>query len=161
MPSKHFDLDTNALLGGENTSDVTIASQKAVKTYVDSALEEKQPTITGAISSVTDNDLNSNLVIVSDNSGKITESNITTIELGYLESATSNIQNQINNKANSEHVQASNTINSLTEYEKGTITGALDSSDTLNTALAKIENNIDSKADISDVTLVTIRDWTV
>lgn len=35
MPGKHLDLDLDNNLGGENPSDVYIASQKATKTYVD------------------------------------------------------------------------------------------------------------------------------
>lgn len=40
MPGKHFDLDTDINLGGENASDVTIASQKATKSYVDTKIAE-------------------------------------------------------------------------------------------------------------------------
>ena len=35
MPGKHFDLDRDPELGGNGTSDVYVASQKAVKSYVD------------------------------------------------------------------------------------------------------------------------------
>lgn len=35
MPSKHFDLALDVNLGGEQASDHYVASQKAVKTYVD------------------------------------------------------------------------------------------------------------------------------
>lgn len=35
MPGKYFDLDLDIKLGGEQASDITVASQKAVKKYVD------------------------------------------------------------------------------------------------------------------------------
>jgi hypothetical protein len=40
MPGKHFDLDLDKTLGGEQASDITIASQKAVKSYVDKSHED-------------------------------------------------------------------------------------------------------------------------
>lgn len=46
MAGKHFDLDRNSNLGGENSSDITIASQKATKTYIDNALQNKQDILT-------------------------------------------------------------------------------------------------------------------
>ena len=35
MPGKYFDLDLDITLGGEQSSNITVASQKAIKTYVD------------------------------------------------------------------------------------------------------------------------------
>ena len=50
----------------------------------------------GAISSVLSSNLTANKVAISDNSGKISNSSITTTQLGYLSDVTSNIQAQIN-----------------------------------------------------------------
>lgn len=44
MPGKHFDLDTNKNLGGNNASDIIIASQKAVKGYVDDEVSKAKLT---------------------------------------------------------------------------------------------------------------------
>lgn len=49
------------------------------------------------------------------------------------------------------HNQASSTINALTGYSKGTSATALSATDTLNSALSKLENQIDAKANASDV----------
>lgn len=46
MPGKHYDLDTDSSLGGSNASDITIASQKATKSYVDGGLLGKQDALT-------------------------------------------------------------------------------------------------------------------
>ena len=48
MPGKHLDLDLDSNLGGENPSDVYIASQKATKTYVDGEIN----TVNGKIDSI-------------------------------------------------------------------------------------------------------------
>lgn len=55
-------------------------------------------TITGAASTITLSNLASNIVVVSDAGGKIANSAITTIELGYLHGVTSNVQAQLNTK---------------------------------------------------------------
>lgn len=46
MPGKHFDLDLDANLGGNNPNDNFIPSQKAVKTYIDNVT----PTVTDTYS---------------------------------------------------------------------------------------------------------------
>ena len=46
MAGKHFDLDTRTNLGGEQASDITIASQKATKSYIDTEVGKKQNTLT-------------------------------------------------------------------------------------------------------------------
>ena len=65
----------------------------------------KQAAITGAASTVTSSNLTANRVLVSNSSGKITaHSSVTSAELGYLDGVTSNIQVQLNNKANSSEI---------------------------------------------------------
>lgn len=56
-----------------------------------------QPVITGAATTVTDNDLDPNLVVVTDDLGKLTTSGITVTELISLSGITGNIQEQLNN----------------------------------------------------------------
>ena len=56
--------------------------------------------MTGAISSVIDTNLSNNKAIISSSVGKVTTSNVTSTELGYLQNADSNIQDQLNNKQN-------------------------------------------------------------
>jgi len=63
------------------------------------ALNAKQNTITGAATSITTTNLTINRALVSDASGKVAVSTITSTQLGYLSGTTSNIQAQINLKA--------------------------------------------------------------
>lgn len=89
----------------------TSSANPVANNAVAAALDTKQPTITGAASTITDSNLTASRVLVSNSSGKIAaSSNITTTELGYLNGVTSAIQTQINNKANSSHTQTANTI---------------------------------------------------
>lgn len=73
-----------------------VPSQNAVY----DALALKQDIITGAATTVTSTNLATNQVLVSDSSGKIATSNITSPELAYLSGVTSAIQSQINSKLN-------------------------------------------------------------
>lgn len=66
---------------------------KVIKQYVDSL----QPT--GAVTTVQNNNLTADRVVVSNTNGKLAASGITTTLLGYLSGATGNIQDQITNNA--------------------------------------------------------------
>lgn len=65
-----------------------------------SALDGKQATITGAASTVTTSNLSASVVAVTNTSGKLASSSVTTTQLGYLSGVTSNIQTQLNSKLN-------------------------------------------------------------
>lgn len=80
-----------------SASDTALASEKAVAT----ALEGKQATITGAATSITSSDLDASKALVSNGSGKVAVSSVTSTELGYVSGVTSSIQTQINGKADS------------------------------------------------------------
>jgi hypothetical protein len=56
------------------------------------------PALNGAISEITSADLTVNKALISDGSGKVNVSAVTSTELGYLGGVTSGIQTQINNK---------------------------------------------------------------
>jgi hypothetical protein len=59
-----------------------------------------QETITGAATTITSSNLTINRVLVSDGSGKVAVSTVTSTELGNLAGVTSNIQTQLNGKFN-------------------------------------------------------------
>ena len=93
-----------------------------------------EPTITGAATSITSDDLTASRVLISNTSGKVAVSAITSTELGYLDGVTSDIQTQINSK-------------------QATITGAASSisSDNLTASRALVSNS-SGKVVVSDVT---------
>lgn len=63
------------------------------------AIAGKQATITGAATTVTSSDLTASKALVSNASGKIDVSAVTSTELGYVSGVTSAIQTQLNSKA--------------------------------------------------------------
>ena len=80
-------------------ADIPTLSQSKISGLT-ASLNAKQNTITGAASTVATNNLAANRALVSDAGGKIAVSVVTSTELGYLDGVTSNIQTQLNAKAN-------------------------------------------------------------
>ena len=81
---------------------VNVAIGKLAKGISDNAtaIASKQSTITGAATTITSDNLTASMALVSDASGKVAVSSVTSTELGYLSGVTSNIQTQLNAKAN-------------------------------------------------------------
>ena len=76
--------------------------------------DDYQPTITGAATSITSSNLTVNRALISDNSGKVAVSSVSSIELGYLSGVTSAIQTQLNAKANDSEISA---VGKSNDYE--------------------------------------------
>ena len=77
MPGKHFDLDTDILLGGEHSSDITIASQKATKSYIDTKLTDKQDKLTAGTNITIDGNTISATVETAENLSELSDVHIT------------------------------------------------------------------------------------
>ena len=101
----------------DNTSDLS----KPISTATQSALDTKQITITGAATTITSSDLTALRALVSDASGKVAVSDVTSTELGYLDGVTSSIQTQLSGK------QGSLTLTTIGSAGAATLVG-----DTLN-----------------------------
>ena len=71
-------------------------------------LETKQDKITGAVTTITDDNLTASHALVSDANGKVAVSTVTSTELGYLDGVTSNVQTQLNKKLESVPVTSVN-----------------------------------------------------
>lgn len=102
-----FDFDvashdgTNGLLLGGTlvtTSAAELNYVKDVTSAIQSQLDAKQATITGAATTIDTEDLTASVALVSDASGKVAVSAVTATELGYVDGVTSAIQTQLNGK---------------------------------------------------------------
>jgi hypothetical protein len=78
----------------DNTSD----ANKPISTATQTALNGKQTTITGAATTIDTEDLTASRALVSDASGKVAVSDVTSTELGYLDGVTSAVQTQVDAK---------------------------------------------------------------
>lgn len=70
------------------------------------SLNAKQATVTGAATTITGSNLTASRALISNSSGKVAVSDVTSTELGYLDGVTSNVQTQLNGKAASSHTHS-------------------------------------------------------
>ena len=80
------------------------AYEKIGNTDVD--LSNYQTKITGAATTITDDNLDASKALISNAEGKVAASTVTSTELGYLAGVTSNVQTQLDNKAAKDHTHS-------------------------------------------------------
>ena len=80
-----------------------------VTSALQTQLDAKQATVTGAATTVTLSDLSVSLALVSNASGKIAVSAVSSTELGYLSGVTSALQTQLDAKAITSHASSAST----------------------------------------------------
>lgn len=91
----------NAL--AEHVDDTNIHVTLAEKT----TWNGKQDKITGAATTITEDNLTASRALISNSSGKVAVSAVTSTELGYLDGVTSNVQTQLDGKqGNNDEIQA-------------------------------------------------------
>ena len=97
---KTFTANASSDVTANITVPTTVAELSDASSYATTTqLDAKQATITGGATTITSNNLTASRALVSDSSGKVAVSDVTSTELGYLDGATSNIQTQINSYA--------------------------------------------------------------
>ena len=76
----------------------TVGTLQTNVNNVQTDLTSKQDTVVGGASTITADNLTANRALVSNSSGKVAVSTVTSTELGYLDGVTSNVQTQLNKK---------------------------------------------------------------
>jgi len=92
---------TSSATGKIEVSSVTsteLGYVSGVTSAIQTQIDGKQATITGAATTIDDTDLTASRALVSDGSGKVAVSDVTSTELGYLDGVTSAIQTQVDSK---------------------------------------------------------------
>lgn len=102
--------DTLELVAGSN---ITITPD-ATNDKITIAATDTTYTFNGAVSTIKDSNLTASRALISNSSGKVAVSAVTSTELGYLDGVTSAIQTQLNGKAASSHNHAASDITSGT-----------------------------------------------
>ena len=134
---------TNIGLGNvNNTSD----AEKPISTATKTALDGKQAKVTGAATTITDSNLTADRALISNSSGKVAVSSVTSTELGYLDGVTSNIQTQLNNKLSSAPVTSVNNKTGAVSLAKGDV------------GLGNVDNTSDANKPISKATQAALND---
>jgi len=89
------------ILDGVTATTTEINYVDGVTSNVQTQLDSKQATITGAATTITSSDLTASRALTSNGSGKVEVSAVTTTELGYLDGVTSAVQTQLDSKLSS------------------------------------------------------------
>jgi len=132
--SKALISDANGKVAVSNVTTTELGYISGVTSAIQSQIDSKQPNITGAASTIVANNLSTEKAVISNSEGKISTSNVTTTELGYLSGTTSSVQTQIDSK-------------------EPNLTGAATSiSHTDLTASRALISNTSGKVDVSSVT---------
>ena len=106
-------------------------------------LETKQDKITGAATTITDDNLTASHALVSDANGKVAVSDVTSTELGYLDGVTSNVQTQLDKKLETAPVTSVNSKTGAVQLNASDV-GALPADTfipTVNNATLTIKRN--------------------
>ena len=101
------DLTASRALSSDGSGKVAVSAVTAtelgyldgVSSAIQTQIDSKQATITGAATTIDDADLTASRAIVSDGSGKVAVSAVTATEVGYLDGVSSAIQTQLDAKA--------------------------------------------------------------
>lgn len=97
------------IMDGVTATTAEINHLSDVTSNIQEQLNSKQPNITGAATTITSSDLDKSMALVSDASGKVAVSDVTSTELGYLSGVTSGVQGQIDGKAPTSHASTDTT----------------------------------------------------
>ena len=132
------------------TTTATSLGTKAANTYVNSTF---QTIITGGATTITSSDLTVSRALVSDGSGKVAVSAVTSTELGYLDGVTSAIQTQLNGKqASGSYSVTTNNLSDLSSASTARSNLGLGSLATLSTVnAATITDNSVGAAELNVV----------
>lgn len=91
-------LDGSKALTSSAVTPTELGYLSGVTSALQTQLSGKEPTITGAATTITSSDLTVSRALESDGSGKVAVSTVTSTELSYVSGVTSAIQTQINGK---------------------------------------------------------------
>lgn len=98
--------DIQAQINAKASSTDLTNLQSSFDTSLANGLATKQNTITGAATSIASSNLTASRALISNSSGKVAVSAVTSTELGYLDGVTSNIQTQLTNLENTKVTSA-------------------------------------------------------
>lgn len=115
----------------------------ALKTNVgniQTALTSKQDVIVGAASTITEDNLATDRVLISNSSGKVAVSNVTSTELGYLDGVTSNVQTQLDKKIEKAPVTSVNSKTGAVQLNASDV-GALPDTTAIPSKTSQLDND--------------------
>ena len=115
-------------IGGLQT---TVDTLQTNVNNVQTALTSKQNTVVGGASTITEDNLTASRALVSNSSGKVAVSNVTSTELGYLDGVTSNVQTQLDKKLEKAPVTSVNSKTGVVQLNASDVGAVSKTGDTM------------------------------
>lgn len=133
--------DNIAMLDGDVEGLQTdVGTLKTNVTSLQAALTSKQDVIVGAASTITEDNLATDRALVSNSSGKVAVSNVTSTELGYLDGVTSNVQTQLDKKLETAPVTSVNSKTGAVQLNASDV-GALPDTTIIPSKTSQLDND--------------------
>ena len=118
----------------------TVGTLQTNVNNVQTALTSKQDTVVGGASTITADNLTASRALVSNSSGKVSVSTVTSTELGYLDGVTSNVQTQLNKKLEKAPVTSVNSKTGAVQLN-ATDVGALPGTTIIPSKTSQLDND--------------------
>ncbi len=118
-----------------------VGTLKTNVTSLQTALTSKQDVIVGAASTITEDNLATDRALVSNSSGKVAVSNVTSTELGYLDGVTSNVQTQLDKKLEKAPVTSVNSKTGAVQLNASDV-GALPDTTVIPSKTSQLDNDV-------------------
>ena len=133
--------DNIAMIDGDiDGLQTDVGTLKTNVTSLQTALTSKQDVIVGAASTITEDNLATDRALVSNSSGKVAVSNVTSTELGYLDGVTSNVQTQLDKKLEKAPVTSVNSKTGAVQLNASDV-GALPDTTVIPTKTSQLDND--------------------
>lgn len=133
--------DNIAMLDGDVEGLQTdVGTLKTNVTSLQTALTSKQDVIVGAASTITEDNLVADRALVSNSSGKVAVSNVTSTELGYLDGVASNVQTQLDKKLEKAPVTSVNSKTGAVQLNASDV-GALSDTTVIPSKTSQLDND--------------------
>jgi hypothetical protein len=110
--------DASGKIAVSSVTSTELGHVSGVTSAIQTQLDAKQVTVTGAASTITTANLGSTRALVSDGSGKVAVSAVTSTELGYVSGVSSDIQTQLDAKLDDSQKGAANGLAELDSSSK-------------------------------------------
>lgn len=117
-----------------------VGTLKTNVTSLQTALTSKQDVIVGAASTITEDNLIADRALVSNSSGKVAVSNVTSTVLGYLDGVTSNVQTQLDKKLEKAPVTSVNSKTGAVQLNASDV-GALPDTTVIPSKTSQLDND--------------------
>lgn len=117
-----------------------VGTLKTNVTSLQTALTSKQDVIVGAASTITEDNLATDRALISNSSGKVAVSNVTSTELGYLDGVTSNVQTQLDKKLETAPVTSVNSKTGAVQLNASDV-GALPDTTIIPSKTSQLDND--------------------